>query len=85
VKINFHIEQVMFDGVGVPRRDATRLQRALEAEIARQLQHNEAFVSSLSGGAVPDIPAVELRIDSAATPSQWGRGIASSILGGFGK
>jgi hypothetical protein len=83
--INFHIERVMFDGVGVQGRDAARLQRAMEAEIARQLRDNAAIVSNLTGGAVAEIPAVELRVDDATTPSQWGRGIANSILRGFGK
>jgi hypothetical protein len=74
--VAIRIERVVVDAASVGSHDASRVQAAIEAELARLLSEP---VTSIAGGATRSVSVTNPRVDNASTPALVGREIARSI------
>jgi len=84
MRIKVHIERVVLEGLPVSSRDRERLQRALTRELERLIGAREISGNLRSGGAVPSVEGVELRLPTQTSPRELGRQIARSVHAGLG-
>jgi hypothetical protein len=83
MRIKVHIERVVLEGLPVSSHDAQRVQRALTAELERLIAAREISGDLRSGGAVPSVQGVELRLPTHTSPRELGRQIARSVHRGL--
>lgn len=85
MNVRLHIDRLVLEGVSLGPGDGARLQAAVERELGRLISRNGLNPALLQGGAMPQIPAPAVRLDSAKKPAELGRQIAGAIYGGIGK
>jgi hypothetical protein len=84
MRIKVHIERVVLEGLPVGSHDSQRVQQALTAELERLIRAREIPGDLRSGGAVPSVQGVELRLPTHTSPGELGRQIARSVHEGLG-
>ncbi|MGB3653857.1 MAG: hypothetical protein WBA41_21955 [Rivularia sp. (in: cyanobacteria)] len=82
MNLKLNIEQIILEGVDVPRSQRPRLQAAVSAELSRLLTEKGVPPHLQNGGAISSIPAT-VNVTKSIKPEQMGREIAQSIYGGM--
>ena len=82
--IRLHIERLILDGLPIDRSQASDLQAAVEAELARLLTENGLGAHWQAGGAVPSVPASAVQLAQGSSPAEIGAQIARSVYSGIG-
>ncbi len=82
MNINLHIERLVLDGLPVSRRDASRIQTAVESELVRLLTAGEITGLLQSGGALPSLRAnTVISLGANTNTDTIGQQIARSVYG----
>ncbi|MBW4644932.1 MAG: hypothetical protein KME23_18395 [Goleter apudmare HA4340-LM2] len=76
MNINLHIEQLILDGLDVPRSQRELLKATVEAELAKLLT-----TEGLPANWQPDISIPPIEVLPTSHPSQMGQQIAQAIYG----
>ena len=89
MKIHVHIERLILDGLPLGPSGGSRVQAAVEAELARLLTEGSTTEGNIaqawpSGGAVPAVPAAPIQLSARARPAEIGGQIAASVYAGIG-
>lgn len=84
MKINFHVERVVFEGVPLDLANRVQLKTALERELTRMLQ-NGLSERIAAGGAFDRIRGGTIMLAHDLTPNGLGGSIAQAIHAGVGK
>jgi hypothetical protein len=83
MNIYVRIEQLVLDGVDVPRHQRPALRAAVEAELT-QLMHADGLAPGWSGGGtIPSVRAGSIEVADAGDPVRMGRQIARAVYGGI--
>ncbi|MDJ0737538.1 MAG: hypothetical protein QNJ47_26315 [Nostocaceae cyanobacterium] len=82
MNLKLNIEQIILEGVDLPRSQRSRLQAAVETELLRLLSENGLPPHLQGGGTIPNLPAT-VNVTKGMKPEQMGREIAQSIYGGM--
>ena len=85
MKIHVHIERLILDGLPIGPSGGSRVQAAVEAELARLLTEGNIAQAWPSGGAVPTVPAAPIQLPVGARPAEIGGQVARSVYGGIGR
>ena len=73
-----HIDQIVLDGIDLPRSQRSQLQAALEAELSHLFTVHGIPSTMQKGGQISQLPA-DLAITGRPKPSQLGQQVARSI------
>lgn len=84
MNIEVHIERLILDGVTVAPRERSRLQAAVESELARLLAEGDLSPALWGGGALPSVPAGSVDLASDRDAAGLGHEIARATYGGIG-
>ena len=89
MKIHVHIERLILDGLPLGPSGGSRVQAAVEAELARLLTESSTAEGNIgqawpSGSAVPSVPAAPIQLPVGARPAETGGPIAASGPGRIG-
>jgi hypothetical protein len=82
LKVKLHIERLVLEGLPITHADGPAVQAALEAELSRLLTQRALGLGLATGGAVPSVPAENIRLNGGS-PAQIGGQIASSVYRGM--
>ena len=85
MKINFHIERLILDGISIPAHQQATLQAAIVAALSQSLAAGGLAPSLLAGGAMPYVRGGSVQLSSQASPSELGAQIAQAVYRGIGK
>lgn len=83
MNVNFHIEQLILDGIDVEPAHRPVLQAAIEAELGKLLARGGIGPELAGGGAVPSLRAGGFQMSGPGNPRQLGRQIARAVYGGL--
>lgn len=84
MKIHVHIERLILDGLPLGPSGGSRVQAAVEAELARLLVEGNIAEAWPAGGAVSAVPVAPIQLSADARPAEIGGKIAASVYGGIG-
>jgi hypothetical protein len=84
MKINFHVERLVLEGVPLDLANRVQLKTALERELTRMLQNGLSERIS-AGGAFDRIRGGTITLAHDLTPNGLGSSIAQAIHAGVGK
>ena len=84
MNISIHIERLILDGLPMPQRERSRLQTAIEEELARLLADGSLAFDLCSPGVLPRLNGGVLELTGDEEPRQLGECIARAIYGGIG-
>ncbi len=84
-RIDLRIEQLILDGIDLPRRHRPLLQTSVETELGRLLATNGLALCLQSGRTVPRLCTGTIRLTADHDPTTLGRQIAQAVYGGFGR
>ena len=82
MNINLNIEQIVLEGVDLPRSQRSRLQEAPSAELSRLMSEHGIPPHLRGGGEIPNLH-VNVKEIKGLKPEQMGVQIAQSIYGGM--
>jgi len=85
MNINLHIDQLILDGINVPRSQRHLLQASMQSELTRLLTEGGVPRHLVNGSALRRVPAGNIELSSGSDPVNLGRQIARSVYGGIGK
>jgi hypothetical protein len=85
MNIQVHIERLILDGVAVAPGERSRLQAAVEGELARRLAEGGLAPALLGGGAVPAVQAGNIQLAGEPDTVGLGQQIARAAYGGIGR
>jgi hypothetical protein len=85
MRIIFHIERLILDGLPVSRSHGHLVQKALQRELTRLFATSGLPRQLRAGGAVPALRAGNIRLEKSSQPRSMGRQIAGAVYGGLGK
>jgi hypothetical protein len=83
MNINFHIEQLVLDGVNIGPGQRYLLQSMVTTELTRMLTEGGVSPCLAQGIALPRLPTVDIQL-TGNIPAQLGQQIAQSVYGGIG-
>jgi hypothetical protein len=78
------IDQLVLDGLALPRGHERRLRAALADELAQLIAAGGLSAELLAGGALRTLPAGALAADHGGDPAALGRGIARALYDRLG-
>ncbi len=78
MNINLHIEQLILEGVDIPRSQRELLKATVEAELAKLLASE-----TLPTNWQPNVSIPPIEVSPTSHPSQMGQQIAQAIYGGM--
>jgi hypothetical protein len=84
VNVNVHVERLVLDGVVLPPRERTRLERAFRSELALLLVDDHARAPSWASTLVPSAPVQTVRLPAATDGASVGRGVARAVHAAIG-
>jgi hypothetical protein len=84
MKINFHVERLVLEGVPLDLANPAQLKTALERELTRMLQTGLRDEIS-AGGAFERIRGATITLGRELTPNDLGSSIAQAVHAGVGK
>jgi len=84
MNISIHIERLILDGLSLAQRDRSRLQAAIEEELARLLANGSLAVDLCTPGMLPRLTGGTLELTGDEEPRLLGKRIAEAIYGGIG-
>jgi hypothetical protein len=84
MNISIHIERLILDGLPIPQRERSRLQAAIEEELARLLANGSLAFDLRTPGTLSRLNGGTLELTGDEEPSQLGKHIAGAIYGGIG-
>ena len=76
--VTVHIEQLVLAGLPLASHQAAVVQRAMERELVRLLQH-DGIGRAQPGGATPALAAPAIQFSTPFRPAEVGRQIARSL------
>jgi hypothetical protein len=82
MNINLHIQELILEGIDIPRSQRELLQTVIESELSRLFTENGVPNGFQEGGNIADLPA-NLQLAKNAHPQEMGQQIAQSIYGGL--
>ena len=82
--IRVHIERLILDGLSVPHSQRSRLQLAIEEELAHLLANGTLAVDLRVPGMFPRLAGGTLELTGNDDPRLLGKSIAQAIYGGIG-
>jgi hypothetical protein len=82
--IRVHIDRLVLEGMPVRSHEGPAVQKAVEKELTRLLAEGGLSADLASGGAYPEVPALNLTT-SGSSPKEIGKGIARAVYGGIGR
>lgn len=85
MKINLHIERLVLDGLPIEHHHGLLVKAAVEAELSRLLTADGLANGLISGGAMPSVPAHNIRMADNSNPKKLGQQIGRAVYGGIGK
>ncbi len=85
MNINLNIEQLILDGIDLPRHQRPQLQAAIETELGRLLAADGLTPRLQAGGAVPHVPAGAIQLTGENNPTHLGHQIAQAVYGGLNR
>jgi len=85
MKINFHIERLILDGISIPAHQQATLQAAIEAALSQSLATGGLAPGLLAGGAMPYVRGGSVQLTGQTSPSDLGTQIAQAVYTGIGK
>jgi hypothetical protein len=84
MKIKVHIERLVLHGLPVSRSQGHLVQATLERELTQLLANGGLSDGLRAGGAVPALPAKNIRLQKDTQPGSVGKQIAGAVYGGIG-
>jgi hypothetical protein len=85
MKIRFHIERLILDGLPVSWSQRHLVQRAVQRELTQLLAGGGLSEELRAGGAVPALRAGSIRLEKGSQPGSVGQKIAGAVYGGIGR
>lgn len=85
MNINLHIERLVLDGLSIERHHGPLVKAAVEAELSRLLTAYGLANGLMLGGAMPSLPAHNIRMAENSNPAKLGQQIGRAVYGGIGK
>ncbi len=85
MNISIHIERLILDGLSLAHRDRSRLQSAIEDELARLLTAGSLVVDLRTPGTLSRLTGGTLELTNNEDPHLLGKQIAHAIYGGIGQ
>ena len=81
MSIRVHVESLVLEGLPLSPVERTRLERALVAELTRSLGEGNYAKALGRHGAVPGLPAADIRVDARDGGASIGTQLARSMYG----
>ncbi|HEV7890892.1 MAG TPA: hypothetical protein VGP08_09645 [Pyrinomonadaceae bacterium] len=85
MNVNLNIERLVLEGFRLRPGEHLLVRAAVERELSRLLSERGVSPQLLSGGALPRLAAVDMRLNGGESPRQVGTQIARALYGGIGK
>ncbi len=85
MKIKVHIERLVLHGLPVSRSQGRLVQTTVERELAQLLANGGLSDGLRAGGALPALPAKNIRLEKNGQPGCVGKQIAGAVYGGIGR
>jgi hypothetical protein len=85
MNISIHIERLILDGLPLAHRDRSRLQSAIEEELARLLTSGSLVVDLRTPGTLSRLTGGTLELTNNEEPRQLGKQIAQAVYRGIGQ
>lgn len=85
MNMSIHIERLILDGLSLPYRDRSRLQAAVEEELARWLVSGSLAVDLRSPGMLSRVTGGVVEVNGEEEPGLLGKRIAQAIYRGIGQ
>jgi hypothetical protein len=85
MNISVHIERLILDGLPIAHRDRSRLQAAIEEELARLLAAGSLAVDLRMSGILPRLSGGALELTGNEEPRLLGQRIAQAVYGRIGE
>jgi hypothetical protein len=85
LRINIHIERLVFDGIELLGGMRPRMQEAFESELTHLLVQNGLSQELLAGVALTSMNAPVIEVAQGARPQVLGHQIAQAVYKGIGR
>ncbi len=85
MNINLKIEQLILDGIDLPRHQRPLLQASVEAELGRLLTSGGLASGLQNGEVVPRLSTNTIHLTGNSDPTTLGQQIAQAVYGGLGQ
>jgi hypothetical protein len=85
MNISVHIERLILDGLPVPHRQRSRLQTAIEEELARLLINGTLAIDLQTHGLLSSLSGGIIELTGNEEPRLLGKQIAQAVYRGIGQ
>lgn len=83
--IRVHIERLILDGLPIPHSQRSRLQIAIEEELAHLLIHGTLAIALQTPGMLSSLNGGTIELDGNEEPQMLGKRIAQAVYRGIGQ